>query len=119
MAVISLLDFFVTLAILRIVKCFLMYSSKIFVLYLRRSPYFCFLENYGFMPFMQKITSYLPPKRMFSMFSNFLVFFVYPVLNTPHTVFRFLSFSLLVKIRQMSHKTLIGHFCIKTSSYCR
>ena len=36
---------------------------------------------------MQKIISYLPPRRMFS---NFLVFFVYPVLYTPHTVFWFL-----------------------------
>jgi hypothetical protein len=51
-----------------------------------------------------------PPKSMFSMFSNFLVFFVYPALYTPHTVFWFLSFSLLVKIRQMSHKILIGLF---------
>ena len=68
------------------------------------------------MTFMQKIMSNLPPKRMFSMFSNFLVFFVYPVLYTPHTVFRFLGFSLLVKIRQMSHKNLIGHFCIKAPS---
>ena len=47
------------------------------------------------------------------MFSNFLVFFVYPVLYTPHTVFWFLSFSLLVKIIQMSHKILIGHLYIK------
>ena len=37
--------------------------------------------------FYAKIISYLPPKNMFS---NFLVFFVYPVLCAPHTVFWFL-----------------------------
>jgi hypothetical protein len=52
---------------------------------------------------MQK--RYLPtPKQMFSMFSNFLVFFVYPVLYTPHTVFRFLSFFSLGYLEKFSIK---------------
>jgi hypothetical protein len=120
MAIISRLDFLVIFVISRIVLCWLEYKSKIFLFVSMSIDIFLFSYRLKIHPFYAK--NHVLPTPLRGCFQCFQIclsslFIRSCIHHIP--VFCFLSFSLHVKVREMSHKILIGQFWIKSHSNCR